>query len=86
MARRRLAPRPRARRDFAADGAECSARGTSRSPAASPARRRPPIARVAAEAAGAAALEEMAETLRRARDDGPAGARARRSTPSPPTT
>jgi hypothetical protein len=30
----------------------------------------PPIARVAAEAAGAAALEEMAESLRRARDDG----------------
>ena len=29
-----------------------------------------PIARVAAEAAGAAALEEMAETLRRARDEG----------------
>ena len=29
-----------------------------------------PIARVAAEAAGAAALQEMAETLTRARDDG----------------
>jgi hypothetical protein len=29
-----------------------------------------PIARVAAEAAGAAAIEEMAETLRRARDEG----------------
>ena len=29
-----------------------------------------PIARVAAEAAGAAAVDEMAETLRRARDEG----------------
>lgn len=65
MARRRLAPLPEG---FAADvpRAEHSA-------PAFPAPSFPasgPIARVAAEAAGQAAMEEMAETLRRARDEG----------------
>ena len=77
MARRRLTPAaPQFATAFAAElSRKCSARGTfardSAGPAAFP-RFSPaaPIARVAAEAAGAAALEEMADTLRRARDEG----------------
>ena len=71
MARRRLTPLPAATdvpraEHFPAAPATASGFGpldAARPPAA-------PIARVAAEAAGAAALDEMAETLRRARDDG----------------
>ena len=66
MARRRLAPLPDG---FAAELAADTdvPRAEHSAPAFPPAG---PIARVAAEAAGAAALEEMAETLRRAREDG----------------
>jgi ParB family chromosome partitioning protein len=68
MARRRLTPLP-ADADvphaehFPSSPAGFGPLDAPRPPAA-------PIARVAAEAAGAAALDEMAETLRRARDDG----------------
>ena len=60
MARRRLAPLPEG---FATD--------VPRAEHSAPAFPTPgPIARVAAEAAGQAALDEMAEALRRARDEG----------------
>lgn len=64
MARRRLAPLPSA-----------DVPRAERSPVAPqdfdrPAAAAAPIARVAAEAAGAAALEELSETLRRARETG----------------
>ena len=71
MARRRLTPLPadadvpRAEH-FAPEPRPASGFGPLDAPRSSAA----PIARVAAEAAGAAALDEMAETLRRARDDG----------------
>ena len=69
MARRRLAPLPAAadvpRAEHFAGEPAAPASGFGPLDAG-----RPPIARVAADAAGAAALEEMAETLRRARDDG----------------
>ncbi len=61
MARRRLAPA------FPAGSEENVPRAEHSAPAFPPAG---PIARVAAEAAGAAALDEIAETLRRAREDG----------------
>jgi hypothetical protein len=61
MARRRLAPA------FPVGSEENVPRAEHSAPAFPPAG---PIARVAAEAAGAAALDEIAETLRRAREDG----------------
>lgn len=64
MARRRLTPLadvPRAEHFAEGPGLEAKAFAPGFAP---------PIARVAAEAAGASAFEEMAETLRRAREEG----------------
>ncbi len=64
MARRRLTPLsdvPRAEHFPEGGGLETKAFGPGFAP---------PIARVAAEAAGASAFEELAETLRRAREEG----------------
>ena len=71
MARRRLTPLPA---DPDVPRAEHFPAAAAAPPGFGPLESAPPpaapIARVAAEAAGAAALDEMAETLRRARDEG----------------
>ena len=67
MARRRLAPLPAP--DLREDPRDVP-RAEHPAPLRAPGLPTAPIARVAAEAAGAAALEEMAEALRRARDGG----------------
>jgi ParB family chromosome partitioning protein len=70
MARRRLSPLPTAATD-AVPRAEQAGAGSRPAPSSVPrAERSAPIARVAAEAASAAALEELAETLRAAREEG----------------
>jgi len=66
MARRRLTPLPAPDVPRAEHFTDPAAAG----PFATKAFQHIPIARVAADAAGAAALEEMAETLRRARETG----------------
>jgi ParB family chromosome partitioning protein len=68
MARRRLAPVDPARLALPLDPG--GRRAEADSPQDVPRAERAPIARVAAEAAAGAALEEMAETLRAARDEG----------------
>ena len=72
MARRRLTPLPADRDVPRAEHSPTDPRPTQAGFGLLDAAHPPaaPIARVAAEAAGAAALDEMAETLRRARDDG----------------
>ena len=78
MARRRLAPLPRPSLAATFRARNIRARSTPRAPA--------PIARVAAEAAGTAALQELADTLARARETGRMvlDLAARRHRPRPP--